>query len=199
MSIGLRVLILSAAATLGACSAASGGGTVPSSVVAQSASAGRGIDAILDSAPEVQGGRLLTHNIAMRPAANAPAFLINFVTDGPNQGGVPCINCVNGASTSYNVGLTGPTSYIPTNFVWQYELSFTDITYKGSCKLAWAITAAKKTVDSFSKTLKIPSSGGFVLYAVARPRPKYSGPATLTGKVTCGKDTQSLQVPLQFE
>ncbi len=85
------------------------------------------------------------------------------------------------------------------NYVWQYEMSFTDISYKGKCKLAWAITNGNKTIDSFSTTLNLTSSGGFVLYAVDRNRPKYSGPATVTGKVTCGKTSASLQAPLQFQ
>jgi hypothetical protein len=192
-------LILSLAAMLGACSTASGGGATPAAVADRGPSAGAAVDAVLDSAPDVGGGHFVFQKTSMRPDANAPAILINFVTDGPNQRGVPCINCVNGASSSDNVGLTGPSSYVLSNFVWQYEISFTDISYKGNCKLAWAITAGKKTVDSFSHTLNIPSAGGFVLYAIARNRPKYSGPATLTGKVTCGKTSQSLHVPLQFQ
>ncbi len=200
MSVNPRYfLILSLAAMLGACSTVSGGGATPAAAADRGPSAGATVDAVLDSAPEAGGGHFVFQKTSMRPDANAPAFLINFVTDGPNQGGVPCINCVNGASSSDNVGLTGPSSYVLSNFVWQYEISFTDISYKGNCKLAWAITAGKRTVDSFSHTLNIPSAGGFVLYAIARNRPKYSGAATLTGKVTCGKTSQSLHVPLQFQ
>jgi hypothetical protein len=125
--------------------------------------------------------------------------LINFVSDGPAQGGVPCINCVGGASSSDNIGLTGPSSYVPSGATWQYTLSFTDITFKGKCKLAWAITSGKKTIDSFSATLTLTSAGGFVLYALDRNRPKYSGAATLTGKVTCGANAQTLQAPLEFQ
>lgn len=200
MSVNPRCfLILSLAAMLGACSTVSGGGATPAAAADRGPSAGATVDAVLDSAPEVGGGHLIFQKTSMRPDANLPAFLINFVTDGPNQGGVPCINCVKGAQTSYNIGLTGPSSYILSKLTWQYEIAFTDISYKGSCKLAWAITAGKKTVDSFSHTLNVPSVGGFVLYAIARGRPSYSGPATLTGKVTCGNGAQSLQVPLQFQ
>lgn len=154
---------------------------------------------VLDSAPEASGGKAIFKKLPIRPNTAAPPILINFVADGPNQGGVPCIDCVNGASTSYNIGMTGPSSYVLSNFTWQYALSFTDISYKGKCKLAWAITNGKNTIDSFSKTLTITSSGGFIIYALARSRPKYSGAATLTGKVTCGKTSGSLQSPLQFE
>src|SRR5690349_24838579 len=105
------VLLLLAATMLAACSSSGNGITMPSAASGQTLSSNGGVDAVLDSAPPVAGGRMLFHKIAMHPKAKAPAFLINLVTDGPNQSGVPCINCVNGASTSYNVGMTGPTSY----------------------------------------------------------------------------------------
>jgi hypothetical protein len=124
---------------------------------------------------------------------------MNFVSNGPDQGGVPCINCVYGASSSDNVGLTGPSSYVLSNTYWQYAISFTDVSYKGKCKVSWTITSGKKTVDSFSASFNLTSSGGFVLYAMARSRPNYSGPAMLTGKYACGKNSGSTQEPLYFE
>lgn len=197
MAFRSRNFFIVAAAVLAACSGAAGG-SVPANVTAQSAPAQRTLDQILDAAPPVVG-RALIRKLSIHPNANAPAFLMNFLADGPNQAGVPCIDCVEGASTSDNVGMTGPYSYVAPNFVWQYTISFSDISYKGKCKLAYAIVSGtKKTIDSFSATLDLKTDGGFVLYSVARARPKYSGPATLTGKVTCGKASQSLQVPLQF-
>jgi hypothetical protein len=178
-----RVLFLSLIVALTACSAAGGGTATPSAGYTH----------------EVAGGHEVFRPLSIRPNANSPAILINFVSNGPAQGGVPCIACVSGAQSNDNVGLTGPSSYVPTGSVWQYALSFTDLTYKGKCKLAWTITAGKKTIDSFSTTLKLTSSGGFVLYGVDRNRPKYSGAATLTGQVTCGEAKPSLQVPLEFE
>ncbi|HEV3090510.1 MAG TPA: hypothetical protein VGX91_03600 [Candidatus Cybelea sp.] len=182
-----------------ACSGGYGGSATPLAGSARAAPTASSLDAILDSAPEVSGGREVFKRLPIHPNAGSPPILINFLANGPNQGGVPCINCVNGASTSDNVGMTGPSSYVLSNFVWQYALSFTDISYKGKCKLSWAIAAGQKTIDSFSASLNLTSAGGFVLYAVARPRPKYSGAATLAGKVTCGKTAQSLKAPLQFE
>lgn len=123
---------------------------------------------------------------------------MNFVSNGPAQGGVPCIACVNGAQTNDNIGLTGPSSYVPKGATWEYSVSFTDISYKGKCKLAWSITSGKKIIDSFSATIKLTSAGGFVLYALNRARPSYSGLAQLTGKVTCGS-SQILQAPLEFQ
>jgi len=205
-----RGLLLSIVAALAACSGTASTGTSPAlseagpavnaahATVSQASSAQIAV-AALDSAPEVNGGREITRRLSFSPNAKATPILINFVSDGPAQGGVPCIDCVSGASSSDNVGLTGPSSYIPTGDTWQYSLSFTDISYKGKCKLAWAITSGKKVVDSFSVTINLTSSGGFVLYAQNRSRPKYSGSATLTGKVTCGSTAQMAQAPLEFQ
>jgi hypothetical protein len=193
-----RGFALSAMALLAACSGSSGAVTVPQADYNQAPAQQSNLLAVLDSAPETAGGHMLMRKLRIHPNAGAPAILINFLANGPNQGGVPCINCVNGASSKDNIGMTGPSSYVLPNFGWQYAVSFTDLSYKGKCKLAFAITAGKKTIDSFSTTINLTSSGGFVLYALARSRPKYSGSATETGQVTCGKDKPSLQVPLQF-
>ncbi|MFZ0030619.1 MAG: hypothetical protein WAK84_01945 [Candidatus Cybelea sp.] len=179
-----RVFFLSLLVTLAACSSAANGGSVPSA---------------LDSAPQVTGGHEIFRKLSVQPDAGSPATLMNFVSNGPAQGGVPCIGCVSGASSNDTIGLTGPSSYVRTSATWQYALSFTDLSYKGKCTLAWAITAGKKTIDRFSASFKLASDGGFVLYAVDRARPKYSGPATLTGKYTCGKNSQSAQAPLYFQ
>ncbi len=194
-----RSLFFLCAVALGACSSPYQGGPTPSVGTNQAVSTGSTLEAVLDSAPEVTGGREMIQKLPIRPDAKSPAILINFVANGPAQGGVPCISCVNGASSNDNIGMTGPSSYVYSGEVWQYALSFTDISYKGKCKLAWAITAGRKTIDSFSAKLNLSTAGGFVLYALNRSRPKYSGLATLTGKVTCGINTPSLQVPLEFQ
>jgi hypothetical protein len=181
------ILCVSFAIAVAACSTSNPGGATPSTGSQQTL-----------SAPN-DNGREVFRPLAIHPAAGARAFLMNFVANGPNQGGVPCIDCVNGASTGDNIGMTGPSSYVLAGTYWQYAISYTDISYVGSCKLAWDITSGKKTIDSFSKTIHLTSAGGFVLYAIARPRPKYSGSAILTGKVTCGRDTQSSSAPLEFQ
>jgi hypothetical protein len=194
-----RSLFFLCAIALAACSSPFQGGATPSVDTSQAVATGSTPDMVLDSAPEVTGGREVVQKLSIHPNAKSPAILINFVANGPAQGGVPCISCVNGASSNDNIGMTGPSSYVYSGSVWQYALSFTDISYKGKCKLAWAITAGRKTVDSFSATLNLSTAGGFILYALNRNRPKFSGLATLTGKVTCGKNTPSLQVPLEFQ
>lgn len=179
-----RLSFMSLALSLVACSA-TGTGATPT--------------AALHDATAGMGGHMLFQKLSIHPDAKSPATLINFVSDGPAQGGVPCIDCVSGASSSDNIGMTGPSSYVPSGSVWQYTLSFTDISYKGKCKLDWKITSGAKVIDSFSATVNLASAGGYVLYGLNRGRPKYSGPATLTGKYTCGTQTQSAQAPLEFQ
>lgn len=183
-----RGLFLSLALSLAACAGANQTGTTP---VAGAAQPG--------GAQSPANGVLVFHKAPIRPDAGAPALIMNYVANGPNQGGVPCIDCVNGASTGDNVGMTGPSSYVFANTGWQYEISFTDVSYKGKCKVSWTIVGGKKTIDSFSSSFNLTTAGGFVLYAVARNRPKYSGPATLTGKYACGKNSASTQEPLYFQ
>ncbi len=183
-----RGLFLLLALGLTACAGAGQTGTAPFAGAAQT------VHSQSDAS-----GVLVFIKAKIRPAAGAPALMMNFVSNGPNQGGVPCINCVSGASSSDNVGLTGPSSYVLSNTYWQYAISFTDVSYKGKCKVSWTIASGKKTVDSFSASFNLTTAGGFVLYAMARSRPNYSGSATLTGKYTCGKNTGSTQEPLYFE
>ena len=206
MRIPVRVLFgVSAVLALWACSSAGAGNAVPPPSYDGAQRTQDSLSAVLDSAPLVTGGRLVVRRLAIRPGlrpdASTPATIMNFVADGPDQAGVPCIDCVSGAATGFNIGMTGPYSYVLTNTDWQYEISFTDISYTGKCKLAWAITSSKKTIDSFSATISLAASakGGFVLYAVGRSPENYSGAATLTGKYTCGKESASQQAPLDFE
>jgi hypothetical protein len=157
--------------------------------------------AALDSAPLVTGSsREVTRRLPIQPSAAGPAFLIDFVEAGEAQGGVPCIDCVDGASTGDNIGLTGPINYVAKGAEWQYSLSFSVLKLDTKCKLAWAIADGKKVIDSFAVTLKIKGTGGYVLYGINRARPSYSGAAELTGKVTCGKaGSQTTQAPLYFQ
>jgi hypothetical protein len=177
-----------------------GGASNAASVGSDDAVSAQTAIAALDSAPVVSVGRALIRPIRIAPNVKAKPWLINFVSAGVAQSGVPCISCVSGAQTQDNIGLTGPSSYVPSGSEWQYSLSFTDISFTGKCKLSWAITAGKKVVDKFAATLNLPSAGGFVLYALNRARPAYSGAALLTGTVSCGTTgTQKTQAPLYFQ
>jgi len=192
-----RVLSLALFAALVACSGSMGGSATPAAAGQQLQSTDS-VGAALDTAPEAGGGRLAFKRLAIRPDAGAPPIIINFVSDGVAQANVPCISCVSGVSSGDDVGLTGPTSYIPNGATWQYSISFTDVFYKGKCTVAWAITSGAKKIDSFSASFNV-TGAGYALYGLDRSRPSYHGGATLTGRVTCGKSKPSLQIPLHFQ
>jgi hypothetical protein len=174
------------AVALNACANSSTGGATPSTATGRTLAL-------------ATGDQEFFHPLVIHPKAGARAFLMNWVADGPAQAGVPCVSCVTKAATRDNIGMTGPSSYVVAGATWQYTISFTDIGYVGNCKLAWDISTGKKSIDAFSKTLKLASKGGYVIYGLDRARPKYSGSATLTGTVTCGSGTQSASAPLEFE
>ena len=205
-----RAFVISVALLVSACSGVSGGATTPaapaqgdaaSALAGQMAESARTAVAALASAPDAGvPARALFKPVAMHPDGSSPSWLMNFVASGPDQGGVPCFDCVKGAQTANNVGLTGLQNYVPKGASWQYIIAFTNIALTGKCTLAWAIASGKTVVDSFSLKITIPEAGGYELYAQNRLRPKFSGSAVLTGEVTCGKGpSQMAQAPMVFQ
>ncbi len=180
-----RGLLVAAGLILAGCAGAAGGSATPATT--------------LNASSDATTGHLTFQRLAIHPDAGAPATLMNFISNGPAQGGVPCIACVNGASSSDTVGLTGPSSYVYAGQVWQYTISFTDLSFKGKCKIAFTIASGKKTIDSFTSSVNLTSAGGFVIWGIDRNRPKYSGSATVTGKYTCGKESGSQSAPIEFQ
>ncbi len=156
--------------------------------------------AAIQAAPTVAGGFGFVQPLDLQPRETAPLFLAGSLGAGPAQTGVPCIACVKKVPTKNNIGLTGPSNYVPTGAVWQYTLSMTDITFVGGCKLSWAISAGRKVIDTFaSPTITFKTGGGYALYGYNRNRPNYSGPAILLGKVLCGGIPSSTQMNIYFQ
>jgi hypothetical protein len=156
----------------------------------------------LDSAPLVTGpAQAAVAHLSMQPDAGGLQFITNFVAAGPAQGGVPCFNCVQGAQTTFNIGLTGPYHYVLTGKIWQYVLAFTDDNNTANCTLSWAITSGAKVIDSFSYVATGLQKNGGYLYGFNRnpPSPAYRGPAVLSGKVACGTKSQTVKSTLFFQ
>jgi hypothetical protein len=155
---------------------------------------------IIDSAPMATTGvsvRAFPVPVAESQAAKATAFFANFVASGIAQSGVPCFNCVSGVPSA--LGLPDPFNYVPSNTVMQYNVAWTNLTYKGTCTVSIAITSGKKVIDSASFNVTgINGAGGYDI-GLNRPRPTYSGPAIITGKVKCGTPSSSVKANLIFQ
>jgi hypothetical protein len=159
-------------------------------------------DRALATAPLVSiSARPLYAPVNVSPNATL-SLIANYVAAGPAQGGVPCFSCVNGAQTSFNIGLTGPYNYVVLNTVWQYTTAMTDISLPNpsQCKFAWAITSGAKKIDSFSAKIGITAPGGYA-YGMNRnpPNPAFHGLALLTAKVTCGTASDKVTTKLVFQ
>jgi hypothetical protein len=120
------------------------------------------------------------------PDTGALPYIIGFVTVGPDQTGVPCFNCVNGAQTTFNIGLTAPYNYIESGEAALFTIALTNISNTSNCTLSWAITSGAKTIDHFSYILKAPQKQSSYVVGFDRNRPSFTGQALLTGKLDCG-------------
>jgi len=136
----------------------------------------------------------------LRPKAAAPAIIMNFVATGYPYKGLPCFSCVANVGTKDNVGLPGPYNAVTHGDRWLYTVSYTDLGFKGNCKLAVAITAKNKVVDKFSTTAKKNKPNFYYLYWDSRKFPNYSGLATVTASLSCpGAGTKKTTAQMFFE
>lgn len=173
------------------------GGTASASQTWEDQSA-RTAAAALDAAPAVATARVGRMPLGARVPAGSPAFFANFVAAGFAQAGVPCFSCVNGAGAD-TIGLPAPYNYVPSGAQEQYNLSWTNLTFKGSCKVAIALTSGKTLIDSASFNIpSISGSGGFDIGLNFKAE-SFSGPAIVTGKLTCGGKSSSVKASLIFQ
>jgi hypothetical protein len=154
----------------------------------------------MDFAPLATSGvtvRAFPMSVQPSQAAKAAAFFTNFVASGIAQSGLPCFNCVGGVPSA--LGIPDPYNYVASNTIMQYNVAWTNLTYKGSCTVSIAITSGKKVIDSASFNVPgINSAGGYDI-GLNRPRPTYSGPAMIAGKVKCGVPTSIVHAVLMFQ
>lgn len=161
---------------------------------------GATIQNALDSAPNDPAWTSSAQHVPVAPNAKAPAILMNFVATGYPYKGLPCFTCVKGVQTKDNIGLPGPYNDVTHGDRWLYTVSYTDVSFKGNCSLAVAITAKNKTIDTFATTAKNNKPEFYYLYWDSRKFPKYSGPATVTASLSCpGAGTQKTSAQMFFE
>jgi hypothetical protein len=129
--------------------------------------------------------------------AATPSFFANFVASGIATGGVPCFSCVSGVPSA--LGIPDPFNYVQSGTEMQYNVAWTNLTFKGTCTVYVSITSGTKVIDSASfKVPGITGAGGFDI-GLDRKRPTYSGAALITGKVKCGAKASSVESNLIFQ
>jgi hypothetical protein len=174
-------------------------GSAPS---AQAAASGEDamIQAALDSAPNDSGWAFAVAPLPVAPKVKSPQVLMNFIATGYPEKGLPCFTCVKKVHTKDDVGLPGPYNYVFDGDAWTYTVSYTDISFKGNCKLAVAITSKAKTIDKFATSANHNKPGFYYLYWDTRNFPAYSGSATVTAALTCPHaGTQKTSAAIVFE
>ncbi|MDP9110346.1 MAG: hypothetical protein M3M96_01750 [Candidatus Eremiobacteraeota bacterium] len=140
------------------------------------------------------------NSTSVAPDAKAPAILATLIETGLDQTGVPCIACVGGAQTSANVGLTQPLGYIAASVPrLQYVFFYEDFSFTGTCNFAVTVTAGTTILFNAPFSLAI-SPNSTVYSSTGGPRPAYTGPALLAGKITCpGIPVASVSTKLYFQ
>jgi hypothetical protein len=185
------------------CGAATTSPSVPSSAqIAQPAPTSEDamIQAALDSAPNDSGWTFAAAPLAVAPKVKTPKVLLNFVATGYPADGLPCFTCVKKVTTKDNVGLPGPFNYVFHGDAWQYIISYTDISFKGNCEVAIAITSGKKVIDKFATSADDNKPEFYYLYWDTRRFPAFSGLATVTADLSCpGTGKQKTSAPIVFE
>jgi len=152
----------------------------------------------LATAPQASGVRGAFVS-SPRPAdTGAPLFIVNFVSAGGNQTGVPCINCVEGGATP-NIGLPMPYNAVGSGTTMTYTLSTSINSASGTCTAAVSVAAGKTKLFAASDKLTGLSGGpGTIELWFTQAPITYTGVAILAGKLTCNGQTSVVKAPLLF-
>jgi hypothetical protein len=158
------------------------------------------IQSALDTAPSDSEWSVAAAPLAGPAKATTPQTLLNFIATGYPEKGLPCFGCVKKVHTKADVGLPGPFNYVYHGDRSLYIVSFTDVSFKGNCKLAVAVTSKKTVIDKFGTTAKNNKPNYYYLYWNTRSFPSYSGLATMTASLSCPHNgTQKTSAPIFFE
>jgi hypothetical protein len=155
--------------------------------------------AAMDSAPAATSG-VTVRGVPMagRVPAGSPTFFANFLASGPAEPGVPCFGCVNGAPGTA-LGIPPPYNFIPSGTVQQYNLAWTTLTFKGTCKIAIVLASGKTKIDSVSFNVPGVNPQGAYDIGLNFKAESFSGPALATGKLTCGSKSSIVTAHVIFQ
>jgi hypothetical protein len=149
------------------------------------------------SAPAGFSVRAMPEPYAGSDAAAARAFFTNFVATMPSGNSVPCFSCVNGTQAG-TLGMDDPYNFVATGSSQTFLVSWTSLTFKGTCTVAVSVAAGTKIVESFKHTFTNLGTGAYDAWWVT-PAVSFAGPAIVVGKVTCGGKTSSSKAPIVFQ
>jgi len=149
------------------------------------------------SAPAGFAARAMPEPYVGSGAAAARAFFTNFVATMPSANSVPCFTCVNGTQAG-TLGMDDPYNYVATGSSQTFLVSWTSLTFKGSCTVAISVASGSKVIESFKHTFSNLGTGAYDAWFVSQPV-NFAGAAIVAGKVTCGGKTSSSKAPIVFQ
>jgi len=153
-----------------------------------------------DRAPDAPAGlaaRAMPEPLAGSGAAAARAFFTNFVATMPSGNSVPCFACVNGTQAG-TLGMDDPYNYVATGSSQTFLVSWTSLTFKGTCTVAISVASGSTVVESFKHTFTKLGTGAYDAWFVTQPV-SFAGAAIVAGKVTCGGKTSVSKAPIVFQ
>jgi len=152
----------------------------------------------LATAPLASGVRVAYVRSPRQAVPGAPPFIVNFVSAGWSQTGVPCINCVVGGATP-NLGLPMPYNAVGSGITMTYLLSLSINSASGTCTAAVTVAAGKTKLYAASEKISGLSGGpGTIELWFSQAPITYTGVAMVAGKLTCNGQTGVVRAPLLF-
>jgi hypothetical protein len=131
---------------------------------------------------------------APEATAAAPAFWTNFVTAGGNSQYAPTFS-----GNDDTLTLPIPENDKPSDYYYQYNITWTVVTQTGKCTAAYAITSGSRTIETQKKTgIDLSGAGGYDWAFVEKTLSKFTGAAVLTGTITCGTTSSAATAPMYF-
>jgi hypothetical protein len=191
----MKALVLSALALAIVAPSAAFADTYSDAWYAESVQTGlRAIDATVGQ-PAVGRPFFVPSPARVRPdASTAPPFWVNFATAGGNTAYAPAFN-----NSENTLTIPAPYNYKPSNYYYQYNISWTIVNQAGPCTAAYAIAAGGTTIETQKKTgITVSGAGSYDWAFQEQALPTYVGSAVLTGSVRCGTRTNAASTTMYF-
>ncbi len=132
-----------------------------------------------------------------RLASGLSTIIPGFLSAGPVESGLPCVDCVNSGNPQSTLGISLPDNYVASGVDMNYVDNLTLLNYSGPCN--FTITATNGGTVLFAGKAKVTLVGNASnSISVTATLSGYSGPALLTTKVLCDKAAAVSTATLYF-